>query len=131
MGFHEFLQLCEDLGTEPIYVVNSGITSQSRRPRYEDITKMDKLVQDALGAIAYANEPADSLIGSLRAKQGHPEPFNLKYIEIGSENYGQEYAKRFKLFKEAIREIYPDVTGFATCRVGNGPTLTFIRPNPI
>ena len=108
VGFHEFLQLCEDLGAEPIYVVNSGITSQSRRPRYEDITKMDKLVQDALGAIAYANEPADSLIGSLRAKQGHPEPFNLKYIEIGSENYGQEYAKRFKLFKEAIREIYPD-----------------------
>ena len=121
VGFHEFLQLCEDLGAEPIYVVNSGITSQSRRPRYEDITKMDKLVQDALGAIAYANEPADSLIGSLRAKQGHPEPFHLKYIEIGSENYGQEYAKRFKLFKEAIREIYPDVTVISSSRLRDMP----------
>ena len=121
VGFHEFLQLCEDLGAEPIYVVNSGITSQSRRPRYEDITKMDKLVQDALGAIAYANEPADSLIGSLRAKQGHPDPFHLKYIEIGSENYGQEYAKRFKLFKEAIREIYPDVTVISSSRLRDMP----------
>lgn len=117
VGFHEFLQLCEDLGAEPVYVVNSGITSQQRRPRYEDITKMDKLIQDALGAIAYANESADSLIGALRARQGHPEPFGLKYIEIGSENYGQEYAKRFVLFKKAIQEVYPNITVIGSSRL--------------
>ena len=61
MGYHEYLQMCEDMGAEPIYVINSGITSQSRRPRYEDITAMDKLTGDALDAIAYANAPADSL----------------------------------------------------------------------
>ena len=88
MGYHEYLQMCEDMGAEPIYVINSGITSQSRRPRYEDITAMDKLTGDALDAIAYANAPADSLPGALRARNGHPEPFNLKYVEIGSENYG-------------------------------------------
>ena len=55
MGYHEYLQMCEDMGAEPIYVINSGITSQSRRPRYEDITAMDKLTGDALDAIAYAN----------------------------------------------------------------------------
>ena len=60
MGYHEYLQMCEDMGAEPIYVINSGITSQSRRPRYEDITAMDKLTGDALDAIAYANAPADS-----------------------------------------------------------------------
>ncbi len=112
MGFYEYLQLCEDLNAEPIYVVNSGITNQSRRPRYENITLMDKLVQQTLDAIAYANEPAtaDSTLGGLRAKHGHPEPFNLKYVEIGSENYGQDYVRRFDLFQKAINEVYPDIT---------------------
>lgn len=110
VGYHEYLQMCEDLGAEPVYVINSGVTSQSRRPRYEDITAMDKLVQDALDAIAYANEPADSIVGAMRAANGHPEPFHLKYIEIGSENYGTEYSKRFDLFRDAIRNAYPDIT---------------------
>lgn len=110
MGYHEYLQMCEDLKAEPVYVINSGVTSQSRRPRYEDITAMDKLVQEALDAIAYANAPVDSVMGALRAKQGRPEPFHLKYIEIGSENYGQEYTKRFELFKKAINNAYPEVT---------------------
>lgn len=110
MGYHEYLQMCEDLNAEPVYVINSGVTSQSRRPRYEDITAMDKLVQDALDAIAYANEPADSTLGAMRVKNGHPESFHLKYIEIGSENYGIEYSKRYDLFREAIKNIYPDIT---------------------
>lgn len=110
MGFHEYLQLCEDLGAEPIYVVNSGVTNQTRRPRFEDITAMNRWVQEvALDALAYANAPADSLLGSMRAQQGHPEPFHLKYIEVGSENHGPEYEKRFALFREAIKKSYPDV----------------------
>lgn len=109
MGYHEYLQLCEDLKAEPIYVINSGVTSQSRRPRYENIRTMDVLVQDALDAIAYANQPADSTWGALRAKMGHPEPFGLKYIEIGSENSGYEYERRFDLFKQAINKSYPDI----------------------
>lgn len=114
MGFHEYLQMCEDLKSDPIYVINSGVTSQSRRPRYEDITAMDKLVQDALDAIAYANEPTDSIIGAMRGRNGHPESFGLKFVEIGSENYGQEYSKRFQLFKKAINEIYPEITVIAS-----------------
>ncbi|WP_102408646.1 alpha-L-arabinofuranosidase C-terminal domain-containing protein [Parabacteroides bouchesdurhonensis] len=110
MGFHEYLQMCEDLNAEPVYVINSGVTSQSRRPRYEDITAMDLLVKDALDAIAYANSPTDSIYGAMRARNGHPQSFNLKYIEIGSENYGQEYTKRFTLFRNAIKEVYPDIT---------------------
>lgn len=110
LGYHEFLEMCEDLKAEPVYVVNSGLTSQSRRPRYEDITAMDKLVAETLDAIAYANAPADSAPGALRARHGHPEPFHLKYIQIGSENYGQEYAKRFELFRQAIKAAYPRMT---------------------
>ncbi|MDD7632041.1 MAG: alpha-L-arabinofuranosidase C-terminal domain-containing protein [Parabacteroides sp.] len=110
LGFHEFLQLCEDLEAEPVFVIHSGVTSQSRRPRYEDITAMDKLVDDALNALRYANESADSLWGSWRSRNGHPEPFRLKYVEIGSENYGMEYRKRFELFRAAIKEFDPEIT---------------------
>lgn len=117
MGFHEFLLLCEDLKAEPIYVLNSGITNQERRPRYEVITEMDKLVQDALDAIAYANAPIDSVFGKMRANNGHPKPFGLKYIEIGSENYGTEYKKRFQLFKEAINKNYPEITVISSSKV--------------
>ena len=56
------------------------------------------------------NAPADSLPGALRARNGHPEPFNLKYVEIGSENYGGEYFRRFELFRKAIKEAYPEIT---------------------
>lgn len=118
MGYHEYLQLCEDLGAEPIYVLNSGITSMTRRPRYESITEMDHLVQDALNAIGYANYPTDSLLGALRARNGHPQPFHLKYVEIGSENYGHEYTKRFALFREAIRKHFPEVTVISNKLVG-------------
>lgn len=121
MGFHEYLQLCEDLGAEPIYVINSGITNMSRRPRYESITEMDKLVQNALDAIGYANYPADSTLGAMRAKNGHPQPFHLKYIEIGSENYGHEYTKRFNLFRKAIKEKWPDIMVISNALVGRQP----------
>lgn len=119
MGYHEYLQLCEDLKAEPVYVINSGVTNQERRPRYEVITEMSKLVQDAIDAIQYANAPVDSLWGEMRAKNGHPEPFNLKFIEIGSENYGTEYRKRFQLFKEAINKAYPELTVISSSPVSD------------
>lgn len=121
MGFHEYLQMCEDLGAEPIYVINSGITNMSRRPRYESITEMDKLVNDALDAIGYANYPADSTLGAMRAQNGHPAPFHLKYVEIGSENYGHEYTKRYDLFRDAIRKNWPEVTVISNTLVGKRP----------
>lgn len=119
MGYHEYLQLCEDLKAEPVYVINSGVTNQDRRPRYEVITEMPKLVQEALDAIAYANAPVDSVFGKMRADNGHPAPFNLKYIEIGSENYGTEYRKRFQLFKEAINKAYPDIAVISSSPVSD------------
>lgn len=114
MGFHEYLQLAEDLGAEPVYVLNAGITSQNRRPRYEDISKMDEFVRKALDALEYANAPADSLWGAVRARGGHPEPFGLKYIQIGSMNRGPEYARRFEFFRRALHQRYPEVTLIAS-----------------
>ncbi|MCX6133766.1 MAG: hypothetical protein NTU47_08140 [Ignavibacteriales bacterium] len=105
LGFHEYLQMCEDLGTEPLFVINCGMSHTETVP----LRDMKPWVQDALDALEYANGSVDSRWGSLRAKNGHPVPFKLKYMEIGNENGGEPYAERFALFYDAIKAQYPDV----------------------
>ena len=108
-GYYEFLQLCEDLKCEPLLVVNAGQSCNYRTPEFAPMDKMDKYVQDTLDAIEYANGPASSKWGALRAKAGHPKPFKLRYLEIGNENWGPEYAKRYALIYEAVKKKYPYV----------------------
>ena len=69
--------------------------------------KMQEFVQDALDAIEYANGPAASTWGAMRAKNGHSAPFHLKYMEIGNENGGPAYHERYGLFYDAIKSKYP------------------------
>ena len=114
LGFHEFLQWSEDLGAEPLYVVNVGISHAFGNVRDYEASPLDELqlwIQDALDAIEYANGPVTSKWGKKRAENGHPEPFNLKYIEIGNENNFQmsEYLKRYPLFYETIKAKYPNI----------------------
>ena len=94
LGYHEYLQMCEDLGSEPLYVFNCGMshTEQGSKTMVE-VPDLAEYIQDALDAVEYANGPADSKWGSLRAKAGHPAPFNMKYLEIGNENGGPIYEK--------------------------------------
>lgn len=103
LGFHEYLQLAEDLGAEPLYCINVGMSHSETIP----LDQMGQWVQDALDAIEYANGPVTSVWGGIRAKNGHPEPFNLKYMEIGNENGGKSYNERWPLFVKAIKEKYP------------------------
>lgn len=105
LGFHEYLQLCEDLGAEPLFVINCGMSHNGFVP----LNEMKPWVQDALDALEYSNGSVDSRWGSLRAHNGHPAPFNLKYIEIGNENGGPVYAERYALFHDAIKAKYSDV----------------------
>lgn len=105
LGYHEYLQLCEDLGAEPLFVINCGMSHREVVP----MEKMGEFVQDALDAIEYANGPADSRWGVLRAKAGHPKPFGLKYLEIGNENGGPAYNDRYALFYKAIKQAYPQM----------------------
>lgn len=114
LGYHEFLQMCEDLKAEPVHVVYAGISHDKNNPyngKYDFVSleDMPRLVQDALDAIEYANGPVTTYWGAKRAQAGHPEPFNLKYMEIGNENHGEEYADRYKLFHDAIKAKYPDI----------------------
>ena len=105
LGYHEYLQWCEDLGAEPLFVINCGMSHQGNVP-------MDQLgpwVQDALDAIEYANGPVTSQWGGLRAKNGHPKPFNLKLLQIGNENGGPAYNERYARFYDAVKAKYPDV----------------------
>lgn len=102
LGFHEYMQMCEDLKAEPLFVINVGMSHRENVP----MDKMGEYVQDALDVIEYCNGPADSKWGSVRAKTGHPAPFNLKYMEIGNENGGPAYRERYSLMYKAIKEHY-------------------------
>ncbi len=108
LGYYEYLQMCEDIGTEPLFVINCGMDVFSVGDSVP-LAQMGPYVQDALDAIQYANGPTNSTWGALRAAAGHPAPFNLKYIEIGNENGGSAYNDRYALFYDAIKTNYPDV----------------------
>ena len=106
VGFHEYLLLCEALGAKPLFCINCGMSHRENVP----MDKMDEFVQDALDCIEYANGPTNSVWGARRAAAGHPEPFGLKYLEIGNENGGKAYEERYALMAKAVRARYPDVT---------------------
>jgi len=108
-GYHEFLQLCEDTGMEPMYVCNCGMSCQARVEELFDDETVDEFLQEALGALEYALGPVDSKYGAMRAAAGHPEPFKMTYFEIGNENHGPEYNWRYKKFYDALKAAYPDV----------------------
>jgi len=105
IGFHEYLQLCEDLGAEPLFVVNAGMSHTDTVPEAE----IDQWVQDAVDAIEYANGPATSPWGARRAGAGHPAPFNLRFIEIGNENGGPLYHRNYPRFYQAIKVRFPEI----------------------
>jgi len=113
LGFHEYLQFAEDLGAETMYVCNVGMSCQARRSEVCDDEDINVYVQEALDAIEYAIGPADSEWGAKRAENGHPEPFKLKYVEIGNENSGPDYTERYDIFYKAIKEKYPDIITIA------------------
>ena len=109
LGYHEYLQICEDLGLEPMYVINCGITCQGRKPELFEGDELEQWIQEAFDAIDYATAPADSRWGRLRAQAGHPEPFKLTYLEIGNENDKDVYFSRYEKFYHAIHERYPQI----------------------
>jgi len=122
MGYHEYLEFCEDLNSEPILVVNAGINCQKNG--FETSIPLEELepwIDDALDAIEYANGSEASTWGALRAKNGHPRPFHMKYIEIGNENFGPAYAERYARFFDAIKARYPEIKIVANERVTSRP----------
>ncbi|MBQ7443750.1 MAG: arabinosidase [Bacteroidaceae bacterium] len=115
-GYHEMLQLAEDLGAEPLFVVNVGLGHGWLQPH----DQLDDYIQEALDAIEYANGDAKTTRwGAERARNGHPEPFGLRLLEVGNENanfhfdtnqdQSERYFDRYIQFYRAIKARYPDI----------------------
>jgi len=121
LGYYEYFLLAEDLGAEPMPIINCGMACQFNTAELVPMNQLDPYVQDALDLIEFANGPADSQWGKVRADMGHPEPFNMKMIGIGNEQWGPQYVERYKVFAQAIKAQYPDVQLIAA--TGSDATL--------
>ncbi|MCR4580568.1 MAG: hypothetical protein K5681_09515 [Treponema sp.] len=111
IGFYEYFRLCEDIGAEPIPIINCGISFAGENNNEADVPmdQMDSYAQDALDLIEWATGPATSTWGKKRADQGHPQPFKLNYLGIGNENGREHYYERYKYIADKVREKYPDI----------------------
>ncbi|MCM1076529.1 MAG: carbohydrate binding domain-containing protein [Bacteroides sp.] len=112
LGFFEYFQLAEEIGAEPLPVLNVGLSCQYQNKdmnAHVDIDSLQPYIDDALDLIEFANGPATSGWGKLRAEMDHPEPFGLKFIAIGNEQWGPEYPARLEPFIKAIRAKHPDI----------------------
>lgn len=113
LGFFEFFQLSEDIGAEPLPVLNVGMACQFQNWNDESahvpLDQLQPYIQDCLDLIEFANGPVDSEWGKKRAEMGHPEPFNMKYIGVGNEQWDDMYFKRLEPFVAAIRAKYPHI----------------------
>lgn len=117
LGYYEYLQLCEDLELEPLYVINCGLTCQGRREELFEGAELERWIQEAKDAIDYAIAPSDTPMGRLRAAAGHPEPFRMTYVEIGNENIGPEYLERYRRFYDELKKCYPQIQFIANIHV--------------
>lgn len=109
LGFFEYFQLAEDLGAEPLPIVGCGMACQFNTGELVPLDELEPYVKDALDLIEFANGPLDSPWGKVRSDMGHPEPFRMKYIGIGNEQWGPGYIERYKVFAQAIQDRYPEM----------------------
>ncbi|MBQ8178676.1 MAG: alpha-N-arabinofuranosidase [Clostridia bacterium] len=114
IGFYEYFLLTEALGATAVPVVGAGVLCQARggsgNPLDIDSPEFEEIVQNALDLIEFANGGEDTPYGALRASFGHKEPFNIKYIAVGNENWGAVYYDRFEVIYNAIKAKYPEIT---------------------
>lgn len=129
LGFYEYFQMCEDLGMEPVPILNCGMACQVRSGSSTDekyLVPMDELqpyIDDALDLIAFANGTDENNEWTKkRIEMGHPEPFNMKYIGIGNEQYGEIYFERYAEFAKQIHEKYPDINLVTTSGTASSGT---------
>lgn len=109
LGYYEFFLLAEDLGAEPMPIVTCGMACQFNTAELVPMDQLGPYVQDMLDLIEFANGPVDSTWGRVRAEMGHPEPFNMKMLGIGNEQWGPQYIERYRVFARAIKARYPEM----------------------
>ncbi|WP_379963852.1 alpha-L-arabinofuranosidase C-terminal domain-containing protein [Epilithonimonas sp. UC225_85] len=118
LGFYEYFQLSEDLGAEPLPILSCGMACQFNTAELVHLEELNPFVQDALDLIEFANGDINTKWGKIRAEMGHLKPFNMKYIGVGNEQWGEDYIERYKIFEKAIHAKYPDIKIIS----GSGPS---------
>ena len=118
LGYHEYFQLCREMGAAPMPVIYAGMLCQgwdrAERAKYEANFSpgddgLDRVAQDIIDLIEYANGSLDTKWGKKRSENGSPEPFGLEYLGIGNENFGEQYLDNFAYLREKVEAVYPDI----------------------
>lgn len=112
LGYYEFFQFAEEIGAEPLPILSVGLACQYQNSSMDAHVPVDSLqpyIQDALDLIEFANGDVTTTWGKVRAEMGHPEPFGMKYIGIGNEQWGTEYVERLEPFVKALRKAHPEI----------------------
>ncbi len=121
LGYFEYFQFCEDIGAEPVPVVTAGVCCQhaghspGRGQEGLPLAEMPAYIQDVLDLVEWANGPADSKWGAVRAAAGHPEPFGLKYLGVGNEDaITPDFRERFAMIHAVLKEKHPEIVVIGT-----------------
>ena len=129
LGYYEYFQFCEDLKMQPVPILPCGVSCQGANGGWgmpgqaQDVvpmSEMDEWVQDALDLIEWANGDVNTKWGRVRAEQGHPAPFNLKYLGIGNEEkISPEFNERFTYMYNKITAAHPEIVIVGTAGPGS------------
>lgn len=115
LGFYEYFRLSEEIGAEPLPVLSVGLSCEfqngaERSAAHVPVDQLQPYIDDVLDLIEFANgDPEKNTWAKLRADMGHPKPFNLKYVAIGNEQWGEIYPENLKPFVEQVRAKYPNI----------------------
>ena len=109
LGYFEYFLLSEDIGAEPLPILNCGMACQFNSGELAPLEDLDHYIQDAIDLIEFANAPVTTAWGRKRAEMGHPAPFNLKMIGVGNEQWGPQYLERYEIFARVLKARYPNV----------------------
>lgn len=118
LGFYEYFLLCDDLSAEPLPILNCGMACQFNSGEVVDMKELQPYIDDALDLIEFANGDETTKWGKLRHELGHPQPFNLKFIGVGNEQWEPQYIERYKVFEKALLSKYPQIKIVS----GSGPS---------
>jgi GH43 family beta-xylosidase/alpha-L-arabinofuranosidase len=124
LGYFEYFQFCEDIGAKPLPVVPAGVCCQNaghyipgapRGQQHIPMGEMAAYIQEVLDLIEWANGPATSKWGAVRAAAGHPEPFHLEYLGVGNEDQiTPGFEERFAMIHKAVKAKHPEIIVIGT-----------------
>jgi alpha-L-arabinofuranosidase len=117
LGFYEYFLLAEDLGAEPLPILNCGMACQFNTGELAPLEELGPYIEDALDLIEFANGAPTTTWGAKRAAMGHPEPFGMKLLGVGNEQWGPQYFERYKRFADVLTEKHPEIELIS----GSGP----------